>query len=84
MLLRLLDFLAQVVPPTPTYIPPNTTPIPLELPSPKIWDYAPQAVGMWNMFRDLTPAFQIMLLLLLIFVGIQFIIRLIREVQSND
>lgn len=84
MLLRLFDFMAQVVPPTPTFIPPNTTPIPLELPDASVWDYAPQMVGLWNMFRDLTPAFQVGLLLLLIFVGIQFVMGLIRQVQRND
>lgn len=58
-----------MIPPTPTYIPPNSGEFAqyassLDLSNiVNLWDVAPHGVGLWNQFRDWTPALQWILVL---------------------
>lgn len=60
-----------MIPPTPTPIPLGT-PIPLELGEVGLWQFAPQAVGLWGQFADYAPGLQwgIIILLGLVLVGL--------------
>lgn len=70
------------IPPTPTFIP-QGTPM-LDLPDVRIWDYADDAVGAWNLMRDYTPAVQYAVIGVLIIVGIITVIKLIRGLNNES
>lgn len=78
----IIPLIAQI--PTPTYIPPPETPM-LIIPEHDIsvWSYADDTVGVWNMFRDYTPAIQWGVLFVLVIVGVFFFIKKIRELNED-
>lgn len=77
-------FWAQLPPPTPTALPPAA---PIELPALQnaitTWKFAPEVVGFWNQFRDYTPGFQTMLIVLLVIGLIFLIMNLIRRLGET-
>lgn len=71
-----------MIPPTPTPLGPVPT-APVGVGDISLWDYAPQAVGMWNQLGDITFGFQILVIIFLLVAAFFFLSNLIRNVTRG-
>jgi len=80
----MFTFFAQI--PTPTSLPDTPIDMPIEIPDMSLWDFAPDAIQIWNSIEaksNLMTLFQAIMLILLI-VGIAAIIFLAINQVTKD
>lgn len=72
-----------MIPPTPTPMPLGT-PIPLGIGQLTLWQFAPDAVGLWGQFSDYTAGFQWAVIIVLGLVLIGLIAVLLRGLTEEE
>lgn len=71
-----------MMPPTPTPVPVGTA-IPLGFQN-SLWDYAPNVIGLWNTLDDYTPAFQLIIVGLLLIGLVWLGAKMMRSLSEEE